>query len=86
MSVRKYRRGDRGFYSYGRPLQTCYGDIVEVYESSSAEGPHVWLSVKGNVVGVAMSPVTLCAHLDVKMAKDMVARLRAWIDDNTPRR
>lgn len=34
----------RGFAMYGR-TPTSYGEVVSVYESSSAEGPHIWLSI-----------------------------------------
>lgn len=37
---------DRGFYDYGGgPIATTYGHTVTVRESSSAEGPHVWILV-----------------------------------------
>lgn len=34
----------RGFAIYGR-TPTSYGEVVSVYESSSAEGPYIWLSL-----------------------------------------
>lgn len=34
----------RGFATYGR-TPTTYEEVVRVYESSSAEGPHIWLSL-----------------------------------------
>lgn len=37
---------DRGFLLYGgREIPTDYGHAVRVQESSSAEGPHVWLFI-----------------------------------------
>lgn len=37
---------DRGFYDYGGgPIPTSYGHTITVRESSSAEGPHVWLFI-----------------------------------------
>jgi hypothetical protein len=39
-------RSDRGFLTYaGGPIPTDYGHDINVYESSAAFGPHVWLSV-----------------------------------------
>jgi hypothetical protein len=39
-------RSDRGFLAYaGGPIPTDYGHDINVYESSAADGPHVWLSI-----------------------------------------
>lgn len=38
---------DRGFFQHLRDFPTEYGNKVSVYESSSAEGPKVWLTLGG---------------------------------------
>lgn len=35
---------DRGFVQ-GQEIKSEYGGFVRVYESSSAEGPHIWVRV-----------------------------------------
>ena len=78
--MRIYKRGDRGFHGYGRPLRDSNGGEVEVYESSAASGPHVWLNIdsrrwdRGATGGVS-------AHLDQKQARAVIARLQAWLDE-----
>lgn len=37
---------DRGFLAYaGGPIKTSYGHTINVYESSAASAPHVWVAV-----------------------------------------
>ena len=63
----------RGFARYGSTL-TTYGEIVEVYESSSAEGPHIWLSI-----GVGADKHT-AAHLSLEQALEIHANLDRAIE------
>jgi hypothetical protein len=37
--------GDRGFLTYGNPIETDYGHDLRLYESSAATGPHTWLDL-----------------------------------------
>lgn len=81
-NVKRIVRGDRGFLGYGKPSTCTYGTKIEVYESSSAIAPHVWLKLQqdSNVLGEANAGEAV-AHLDVKQAKKLIARLQAWLDD-----
>ncbi|MET9517435.1 hypothetical protein [Streptomyces sp. NPDC002994] len=64
---------DRGFLLYGgEPIQTDYGHTIRVTESSSADGPHVWLFVdESEVVPGPPNP-----HLNLEQA----IRLREALD------
>jgi hypothetical protein len=78
-------RGNRGLVSYGPPMLDSYAQRIEVYESSSAEGPHVWLSLEGMPIGPPphnRPVVRLAAHLNVDQAKAVIARLEAWLNDD----
>lgn len=81
--VRILKRGDRGFHGYGKPMTDSYGSVLEVYESSSAEGPHVWLSVDSssweNDQRAKRGSGT--AHLNAAQARDLIARLQTWLDE-----
>lgn len=41
----KFTMSDRGFIDL-EPITCSYGSKVRVYESSSAESPHIWLNIK----------------------------------------
>jgi hypothetical protein len=63
-------RKGRGFRQYGAPLQTVSGEFIEVYESSSASGPHCWLRVFGGRAddSAAVKGLGVAAHLNVDHA------------------
>ncbi len=88
MSVPILTRGDRGLHGYGPPMRCSYGSVIEVYESSSAEGPHVWLKVDASgwltrershrnpgdfAVGTA--------HLNEEQARALIDSLQTWLDE-----
>ena len=87
MNVKITKRRRRGFHQYGRPVVCTYGSKVEVYESSAASGPHVWLSidaaawheVRDHVS--SSKPAQATAHLNAKQARAVIARLQAWVDE-----
>lgn len=70
MAIEITFRNGRGFRQYGAPLQTASGEFVEVYESSSASGPHCWLRVFGGraSVSAAVGVLGVAAHLNVDHA------------------
>ena len=78
--VRIYRRGDRGFHAYGRPFECSYGTLMEVYESSSAEGPHCLLAM-WSLPQLTGNAGEALAHLTPEQAEALVARLRTWLDE-----
>jgi hypothetical protein len=78
--VEIYERGDRGFHGYGEPFKDGYGTVLDVYESSSAEGPHVWLKVDGRAWDHAAGPIGT-AHLNEEQARALVARLQTWLHE-----
>lgn len=77
-----YRRGDRGFHGYGKPLHCTYKSKIEVYESSAANGPHVWLSVRVDPAVLDMQEYGEgTAHLNERQARALIDRLQAWVDE-----
>ena len=80
--ARILKRGDRGFHGYGKPMHCTYNSEIEVYESSSANGPHVWLKV---TVDPKILHTTArgegTAHLNQKQAKALIDRLQTWVDE-----
>jgi hypothetical protein len=65
----------RGFHVYGGPVVNGRGEMVQVYESSNAMGPHVWLELDrrdGNGVNI---------ELNEENARATIARLQAWLDE-----
>lgn len=68
---------ERGFERYGE-VETAYGHKVAVYESSSASGPHLWLSVEHDG-GNSYSPHSARAHLTVEQAVQIRDRLQVGI-------
>lgn len=72
---------DRGFLLYGgAPVNTSSGHPVRVQESSSANGPHVWLFIDEAPGMSSRSP-----HLSLADAIEIRDRLTQFIDD-TPER
>lgn len=83
---------ERGFGVYIK-MPTSYGDTVEVQESSSAEGPHVWLRTRSNDAfitgperrasgsGERIAPATIHAHLSYDECQVLVAALTVWMQD-----
>lgn len=59
------RTTSRGFAHY-LAIPGAYGGEVEVYESSAASGPHVWLKV-------TESPLHLTAANATKLAEQLLA-------------
>jgi hypothetical protein len=67
---------DRGFLVFGgRPIPTSYGHEVTVRESSSAEGPAVWLFVGDSVQVAGHDP-----HLTLEQAVAVHAALGQFIE------
>jgi hypothetical protein len=87
MSVKITKRGDRGFHQYGKDAACTYGTTMRVYESGSAEGPHVWLNLKAGpaLTPEGQEPVDVSAHLNRKQALRLIERLQTWVDE-IPRR
>jgi len=77
--VKIVSRGDRGFHGYGEEQVCTYGSRIDVYESSAASGPHVWLSVEVSTPGRTSGAAH--AHLNEEQARVLIARLRAWLDE-----
>jgi hypothetical protein len=73
-------RGDRGFHGYGEPFKCTYGTEVEVYESSAAINPHVWLKLTQGG-SLHFEDGEGVAHLDEEQARALIARLQAWLDE-----
>jgi hypothetical protein len=90
----------RGFAKFG-DVVTSYGEIVGVYESSSAEGRYVWLSTRGQAhlegpvqpwAGIphGIAPGSVSAHMTVAQATAVRDALTEWLDwvkaEDTPGR
>jgi hypothetical protein len=72
---------DRGLRHYD-PIPTDYGHEVRIYESSSAEAPHLWLSVELTPEGGqhGLLPQEATAHLTLDQARAIRDALDAAID------
>lgn len=83
MTVKVWIDGDRGFHTYGEaPLRCTYGTSIRVYESSSAEGPHVWLlAQQDSAILKSGNAGEAHAHLNEEQARELVARVQAWLDE-----
>lgn len=81
--VARIPRSDRGFVSYGEPVRTAYGELVEVYQSSAASAPHCWLQIHddGQTRITTQSGGDMKAHLNTEQAIAIRDRLDAWILD-----
>lgn len=75
-----HRRGDLGFRGYGDPVQTSYGERIEVYESSAVGA--AWLRVfNGDNTGIeGQQGRDFLAHLNVDDAIAVRDRLNAFIE------
>jgi len=82
LKIERLTRGDRGFVGYGEPVHCTYGTAIEVYESSSAEGPHIWLALRQDLrVLRNFAAGEAHAHLSAEQARLVIARLQAFLDD-----
>jgi hypothetical protein len=67
---------DRGFLTYGgREIPTDYGHTIRVQESSSAEGPKVWLFISDSPVVEGHNP-----HLTLEQAIAVHAALGQFVE------
>lgn len=78
MSAAITPRGDRGFHQYGEDQHCTYGTRIRVYESSAASGPHVWLALYESA---PLDMACAGAHLNETQARELIARLQAWLDE-----
>lgn len=72
---------DRGFLGYA-DLTDSYGGRVRVYESSSAEGPHVWLNVDAsewNTAPDVARTAVASSHLDREQTARVVRGFVRWL-------
>lgn len=72
---------DRGF-KHMPPIPGTYGGEVQVYESSSADHPHIWLKVSGPDTDPDESIPTGTVHLSVGDAERHIAHVRFLIDNH----
>ena len=81
--TRKVRlfKSNRGFYQYGALMQCTYGTTARVVESSSAEGPHLWLFMDEHGGTLTRhEPGKASMHLNQWQARDLIRRLQTWLD------
>ncbi len=76
----------RGF-KHLPPIPSSYGGTVRAYESSNAEGPHVWLTSEcPSDLNRPDSPqVETPMHLTVESAQQLVDQLQFLIDNHYQR-
>lgn len=73
---------DRGFHQYGEPFCCTYRTRLRVYESSSAEAPHVWLHMQSDLTVLRDEQRgEATAHLNEEQARALIARLQSWLDE-----
>lgn len=82
MSVKIYKRGGRGFHTYGKEMRCTYRTRIQVYESSAASGPHLWLKLETDREMLGKQPQGEgTAHLNPKQARMLIDRLQTWLDE-----
>lgn len=82
----KKRRNERGFKIYGEFVDT-YGSKVSVTESSLATARRCWVQIHrepGIVNGATVIGQRGMAHLDRRMAKQLVRGLTRWLEETEP--
>jgi hypothetical protein len=76
-----FERTERGFKDWA-PIETAYGHVLRVQESSVAFEPHLWLWVdhEGSVIKTDAGKGTTGVHLTVEQAEQLIATLQTAID------
>ena len=66
------------------PIPSVYGGEVEVYESSMASGPHIWLkaTTPDNLNDPQGEQVEAVAHLTIEDAAKLAQQLNHLIDNH----
>lgn len=77
----EFETTNRGFKRFP-PLETRYGHEIQVYESSAAMEPCLWLKVELDHELGGIQPEAATAQLTVDQAEELIARLRACIDNH----
>lgn len=70
---------ERGFQRHA-PILSSYGGHVEVYESSAASGPHIWLRVESpadlnNPLGPSVEGIAHLTLEDATLLRDQLTQL-----------
>lgn len=77
----KFHVTDRGFIQM-EPITCTYGSTVGVFESSSAESPHIWLDIKVDPNVLHDQPAGQgIAHLNFAQARELRDQLH-WLIQN----
>lgn len=74
----EFETSDRGF-KFLPPITSTHGGTIEVYESSAAEYPAVWVRIQENMRGA--EPSDSHAHLPIEDALALSQQL-AWLARN----
>jgi hypothetical protein len=80
---------DRGFARW-EPVSASYGAEINVYESSAAEGPHIWINIAADChleepprdhpsVPYGIATGSAAAHLSMEQAHELRDKLDAAI-------
>lgn len=79
----QYETSERGFISLP-DIPSSYGGTVNVYESSNAENPHIWLNAVApkNLNNPSGDTVTAPIHLTVENAKALAEQLLFLVDEH----
>jgi hypothetical protein len=79
--VRITKRNDRGFHQYGETQVCSYGSHIDVYESSAASGPHVWIKINERAWCTRPELGEATAHLNPEQARLLIERLQVWLKE-----
>jgi hypothetical protein len=81
MKEPEFEVSERGFKRL-KPIDTDYGEVLRIYESSSAMEPKVWMEVDfGASVCGQENYESASVHLTFNQIDEMIAQLK-WIKKN----
>lgn len=85
----------RGF-AHWDPINASYGSEIDVYESSAAAAPHLWVSITGDChltatprehpgVPFGIASGNSAAHLSMDQTRELIAKLQAAVEHSERR-
>jgi hypothetical protein len=80
--VSGFEVSDRGFRYYDG-IETDYGHVVHIHESSRADGPCIWMEVNAERAKIDSAGHV---HMTEEQAEEVIATLRRALDEHYQKR